>query len=174
MNKTEAQNLTNSLINKTFLVHGKTLCARDLGYSFEWMSNRVKMTLGQCSYDAKKIRLSPTYVENNGVTLVEDTIRHELSHAFSYHIFGRKGWGHNYYWKSVCVQVGAYPQRCKSEKDGLVVSDHKYVLRNKETLEIHGKYHRNPKKLISQCRAGTVWIRGKKNETKGKLEVVPV
>lgn len=174
MNETEAKNLTISLINKTFLIHGKQVCARDLGYSFEWMSKRSHNTLGQCHYGTKKIRLSPNYVQNNDVTLVEDTIRHELAHAFSHHIFGRKGWGHNYYWKSVCVQVGANPQRCKSEMDGLVVSGHKYVLRNKETLEVYDRYHRNPKKLSFRCRMGTVWLRGKKNETKGKLEVVPV
>ena len=167
----DARYLADQLLDKTFVIDGKSYCARDIGYNFQWMNR--KRTLGLCDYNKKLILLSEDYVFNNDVTLVEDTIRHELAHAFSYFIFGRAGVGHNCYWRHVCVQVGANPQRCKSETDGLVVSAAKYVLRHKDTGEIYNKYYKWPTATYRRCLNNEIWIRGRKFQTKGKLEVVP-
>lgn len=164
----DARVLADLLIDHTFTVNGKTVCARDLGYRFEWMNR--KRTLGLCDYGKKKIFLSENYVFNNDETLVEDTIRHELAHAFSHFLYGYAGSGHNHLWRHVCVQVGARPQRCKSNEDGLTPTEGKYVLRHKETHEVFSHYHKFPTKSYRQV--SKIYIRGRKFETLGKLEIV--
>jgi len=165
----DARYLADTLIDTVFTVNGKEVCARKLGYDFEWMSR--KKTLGLCDYNRKKILLSEDYVYNNQVELVEDTIRHELAHAFSHHIYGVAGCGHNHYWRGVCVQVGAKPKRSwKSEKVGLVTSGHKYVLRHKETKEVFGKYFKFPHAVHE--RVSQMYIKNRRWETLGKLELV--
>jgi predicted SprT family Zn-dependent metalloprotease len=163
----DARYLADCLIDTTFTINGRKYCARDIGYSFAWMNR--KRTLGLCNYSKKQILLSEDYVFNNNVELVKDTILHELAHAFSYHIYGSRGHGHNQYWRSVCVQIGALPNRCKSTDDGLKV-DYAYVLRHKETKEVYSGFHKWPSKTAN--RISEVWIRGKKWETLGKLEIV--
>jgi predicted SprT family Zn-dependent metalloprotease len=164
----DARYLADCLIDKSFTINGKSYCARDLGYKFEWMNR--KKTFGLCKYGSKTILLSEDYVFNNSVELINDTILHELAHAFSRHIYGRVGAGHNQYWRNVCRQIGAIPQRCKSLNDGLVLSEGKYILRHKETQEVYSHYHKWPSKLYA--RLSETWIRGKKSETMGKLELV--
>ena len=166
----DARYLADKLIDHTFTIDGREYCARDIGYKFEWMTR--KRTLGLCNYSRKVIYLSEDYVFNNIVELVEDTIRHELAHAFSHFIYGYVGVGHNRYWRHCCVQVGANPQRCKSKDDGLVQAAGKYILRHTETHEVYSNYYKWPSKTYENCKQGLIWIRGKKRETMGKLEVV--
>lgn len=164
----DARYLADCLIDTTFTIDGKEYCARNLGYSFDWMKR--KRHLGLCSYMKKKIFLSEDYVYHNDVSLVKDTILHELAHAFSYFIYGRVGCGHGLHWKNVCVQIGARPRRCKSKDDGVKIK-YKYLLRHRKSGEVYSGYHKWPSKTHE--RIHEVWIRGKKMETLGYLEVVP-
>ena len=70
----------------------------------------------------------------------------------------------------MCVKVGAKPERCYKEEDngGKVKSlKPKYILVNKDTGEVHCRYWRKPKIKDWSDR----WVRGKKAETYGKLEL---
>jgi len=165
--------LGNELLSKTFTVNQVRLSAKELGYSLSFNNNKSR--LGYCDYTDKKISLSKPFVLANSIELVTDTILHELSHAFSFHLFGRKGTGHNHFWKNVCVQVGAIPKRAwKTETVGLVAPAHSYELRHKTTKVVYGKYFRKSTRISSGCTRGTIWVMGKKTETKGNLEFVAV
>lgn len=162
-----ARILADELIDKTFVVGGHEVCARKLGYTFDWMNS--KRTLGQCNYGKKLIRLSEHYVFHNDETLVKDTILHELAHAFNYHIYNGRGHGRS--WKFCCVQIGCRPIRCKEEvRDGLVVGGHKFILRHIETKEVFSRFHKWPSKTHRNIK--NIYIRGRKHETLGKLELV--
>lgn len=162
----EAQILAETLMNQTFVVGNQGVCAAKLGYTFGWANSR--RMLGQCNYTRKLVRLSKHYTAANDETLVKDTILHELAHVFNKHVYNGKGHGRS--WKNVCVQVGAKPQRCKSEEDGLVVGGHKYVLRHVETKEVFGRFHKWPASTHRNLK--NVYIRKRKSETLGKLELV--
>lgn len=164
----EAKELAEQLIDKTFVVGCKPICARNIGYRFEWM--RGRKTLGQCFFGSKIIKLSSHYVKDNDEELVKDTILHELAHAFNYHIY--EGRGHGLSWRFCCGQIGARPIRCKSESDGLIVGGHKYVLRHIQTKEVFSKFHKWPSSTVRNIKS--VYIRNRKRETYGMLEVVPV
>ena len=162
----DARYLADCLIDTSFTINGKSYKARDLGYKFEWMNR--KRTLGLCNYRQKQILLSEDYVYNNNVELIKDTILHELAHAFDWEVYKKAGHGRT--WKHICVQIGAKPQRCKGVKDGVKVN-YKYVLRHKDTHEVFGGYHKWPSKAAN--RISQTWIRNRKWETMGKLEIVP-
>jgi predicted SprT family Zn-dependent metalloprotease len=163
----DARYRCDQLIDTTFTINGKQYCARDLGYSFEWMNS--KRTFGVCNYTKKLIKLSEHLCYHNQIEQVEDTILHELAHAFSYHIFGRAGIGHNHLWKSVCVQIGARPSRCYTDKE-VNIGGYKYVLRHKVTKEEFTKYHKWPAKTHKKIK--NIYIKRRKMETLGQLEIV--
>lgn len=108
------------------LQHAENL-ARDLMH--EWglhawtlKFDKAKTRCGQCSHTTWTISLSRHFVRLNDRELVEDTVRHEIAHA----LVG-PGHGHDAAWKKMARAVGAKPQRCKSEADGLQRSEHRYV-----------------------------------------------
>jgi hypothetical protein len=49
-------------------------------------------------------------VEVNDVIQVTDTILHEIAHALTRD-------GHGYAWKRKCIEIGAKPERCYTNKD---------------------------------------------------------
>jgi predicted SprT family Zn-dependent metalloprotease len=168
MNLQKAENIANELMSKEFIIDGKPISAKSIGYSFSW--NRAHRSCGICYYNRNQIKLSTHYVSLNDESLVRNTILHEMAHAFSYHLYGRSGTGHGYLWKSVCVQIGAKPNRVNVSAKAS--DSHKYVLRHKHTNEVYGKYYRRPTKLINRIQE--TWIRGKKKETYGNLEIVSI
>ena len=133
------------------------------GWRFVW--DKSIRRYGQCRYNKKEIGISKKLTQINEISESEDTVLHELAHA----LVGR-GHGHNAVWKKMCVKVGAKPERCYKEEDngGKVKSlKPKYILVNKDTGEGHCRYWRKPKIKDWSDR----WVRGKKAETYGKLEL---
>jgi len=103
MNRSEAYALGRSLMDE----HG-------LGH-WSLYFDRAKRRLGQTRFSRREIGLSEEYVANNAEHLVRDTILHEIAHA----LVGSQH-GHNATWRAKCREIGAKPQRCKSQADGLV------------------------------------------------------
>ena len=98
----------------------------DLNYYFEFNS-RLSNVLGRCNYTHKRIQLSTKYVNLNWDKhrdMVEDTIRHEIAHAIAYHLYGKDGLGHGYYWQNVAKQLGATP-KARSKNSSNIVSTRK-------------------------------------------------
>ena len=102
----------------------------------------------------------------NSIEETKDVVLHEIAHALT----GR-GHGHDAVWKRMCIKVGARPERCyKSEENGGTVktTKGKYKLINKDTGEVYRYYYRRPRTK----NWNGVWLRGKKQETENKLQVV--
>ncbi len=72
-------------------------------WKFEWINK--KHTFGYCSYARKTIALCIPYVLVNDEKTVLNTILHEIAHAKCHKH------GHNKYWKTWCVKLGAIPER---------------------------------------------------------------
>jgi len=107
----QAQRLAEKFIGKTFTFkdgfgNEVSLCAYDLGYRFRF--NNKKRAVGTCSYRNKTIELSLAIIATNPeLETVENTIRHEIAHAFTKHIYGTRTKGHDRYWKHTARACGA-------------------------------------------------------------------
>jgi len=77
------------------------------GWTFQ-LDNSVRR-FGQCRYRSMVISMSRRLIELNSEEQVLDTILHEIAHAIAGHAAG-----HGHYWKMVCRQIGARPERCYS------------------------------------------------------------
>lgn len=97
-----------------------------IGYKFEW--DNAKNRFGVCRYRRKVIGLSLPLVEGNldNFYQINDTILHEIAHAISFHIHGRKGRGHGDFWKHVASSIGCNAKRCFNVKD-VNVPKYKYT-----------------------------------------------
>lgn len=95
------------------------------GWRFSWHNKKV--SLGTCSYNKKRIYLAEWYVELNDEDEVTDTILHEIAHALAYQRHGSAGHGHGEIWKSICVEIGAKPERLHKGKLDRPEGHHKYV-----------------------------------------------
>lgn len=105
----------------------RDLGARELGIPLQALGwrfafDRARRRLGSCrwhpdSEDGKRItvsrhyaaRLGPTYVDQSGLAVIDDVIRHEIAHAIDFERRGRSDHGPK--WKSICRRVGADPSR---------------------------------------------------------------
>lgn len=105
-------------------VLGKPL--QELGWTFAF--DNAKRRLGLCRYrpgkaGEKRISLSRHYVrlnglqhvDENGLQVIEDVIRHEIAHAIDNEQRGASD--HSATWKKVCRLVGADPTRLYEGKD---------------------------------------------------------
>ncbi len=154
MNLADAQKL---LIEKMDQ-HGLT----GLGWKMSW--DGAKKRFGFCNIDEKTISLSRPLTEANPEGEVLDTILHEIAHALAY-LEHHEDCGHDERWKAVCRRVGARPEACYGE-DEVVMPDALWVLAHSETGEVFQSYLRKPKTNVSNT-----WIRGRKDETMGKLVI---
>lgn len=102
-------------IRRTWIVDGKPYKLSERGWSFGF--NNHKRSLGMCYHRRKRIELSLEYAKLNTdkPAVIEEVIRHEIAHAIDFLKRGKSG--HDKAWKGVCVQVGANPVRCHSNKD---------------------------------------------------------
>lgn len=75
------------------------------------INGRLKNTLGRCNYTKRLIELSASFIENNGVEQVLDTILHEIAHALT------PGDGHGEVWKAMCRKLGCRPEAYASTKN---------------------------------------------------------
>lgn len=94
MNTTNAASLARTLMNEHGFGH----------WTFEF--DRAKRRAGLCRHRLQIISLSHHYVVNNNAEDVKDTILHEIAHAIA-----GPGHGHSRYWKSICIRIGAKPER---------------------------------------------------------------
>lgn len=136
------------------------------GWTFAF--DNAKRRLGVCNYTNRQIGLSRYLVVLNEEAQVRETILHEIAHALSMIRYGRKAAGHGPLWKKVCEEIGAKPERCCAS-DEVTMPRGSYILRHIETGEVFREYYQKPKRDLSRT-----WIRGRKEETYGKLEVIQV
>ena len=153
MNLNEAQSMAQEQIN---------IWLEDTEWAFAW--NRRKRAYGVCNHAKKEIQLSKLMTAHEDVAHVLDTILHEIAHALT------PSHGHNAIWAAKCVEVGANPARTSetSAKDGIGVPP-KWVMMF--AGEIVKKYHRKPN-TSTFAKLPNTWLRGKKEATYGKLEIV--
>tara|TARA_R110000824_G_scaffold180896_1_gene361465 strand:+ start:1819 stop:2307 length:489 start_codon:yes stop_codon:yes gene_type:complete len=135
------------------------------GWSFVWDTKAVRR-YGQCRYGDKEVGVTRKLANLNSIEESKDVVLHEIAHALT-----GPGHGHNLTWKRMCRKVGAKPERCyTSEHNGGTVKTvkGKYKLINKDTGKVYRYYHRRPKHKDWSTR----WMRGRRAETEGKLQVV--
>ena len=127
----DVERYANQLMTKEYRVevNGKThlLTPSKLGYKFKF--DNAKRRFGLCSYRRKEISLSKPLCEYNlnNFYQINDTILHEIAHALSYKIHGRKGDGHCKRWVHVAKSIGCNGKRCyDSSKVNNI--EHKYSL----------------------------------------------
>lgn len=83
------------------------------GWKLEF--DNAKQRFGYCRYSEKVISLSKKMVILNAeknYNEVYETLLHEIGHALSYVRYGRKGAGHNFYWRACVRELGGHPKRC--------------------------------------------------------------
>ena len=135
------------------------------GWSFVWDTKAVRR-YGQCRYGDKEVGVTKKLANLNSIEESKDVVLHEIAHALT-----GPGHGHNLTWKRMCRKIGAKPERCyTSEHNGGTVKTvkGKYKLINKDTGKVYRYYHRRPKHKDWSTR----WMRGRRAETEGKLQVV--
>lgn len=135
-------------------------------WRFGWMGRVSVRVFGRCIYAPKEIILNPDYVRQAPKELVENTVLHEIAHALAYERTGESQ-GHNAYWKAVCVEIGARPERT-NRWDGLENKHIRFKLVHSETGKVYASYLRKPKRRDwPRCH-----VKGKKEETLGKLKLI--
>ena len=134
-------------------------------WCFVWDTKAVRR-YGLCRYHKQEISVSKKLANLNSIEESKDVVLHEIAHALT-----GIGHGHDAVWKRMCVKVGARPERCySSEANGGNVKQvkGKYKVINKDTGKVYSYYHRRPKRRDWS----EAWIKGRRRETEGKLQVV--
>lgn len=134
-------------------------------YRFQW-HDRINH-LGTCNYRHKTIKLSMSWTKKLPESQVLDTILHEIAHALAEKEGHR---GHGPIWQRHAKLLGANPSG--TAHTGLNVEDikepkYKMVFRE-ETVKV---YYSKPTKDTYES-AKFMWVRGRKDETRGKLKIV--
>ncbi len=121
---------------------------------------------GICRPSTKEISISRTLCAHNSEEEVLDTILHEIAHALVTIETG-EDCGHDERWKAVCRRIGARPERCYDDEE--VESPVKpWLLVHKDSREVFSSHRTKPKTNLDET-----YIRGRKKETLGKLEMIP-
>ncbi len=121
--------------------------------------------LGLCTYGRKRITLSRHLTTLNGEAEVRDTILHEIAHALAWEEHG-VNCGHDARWQRIAARIGARPERTADPRTTSEVAAAWHLV-HAETGEVFRSYHRRPSRDLSQS-----WIRGRREETFGKLAIV--
>jgi len=98
---------------KTFRYRGKTFNPTSEGWTFSF--NNRKRALGLCNYRYKEISLSKHLIESGSreFKMWENTMIHEIAHAFAYTKFGESG--HGRLWKDLFISLGGDGNRTSSD-----------------------------------------------------------
>ena len=72
--------------------------------------DRAVRRLGCCYYGTKTISLSEPLARRNDISVIRNTILHEIAHA----LIGPRA-GHGPKWRAMARSIGAKPQACSSE-----------------------------------------------------------
>ncbi len=128
------------------------------GWTFEF--DNAKRRAGVCKITSKSISISVSHIENNEISVVKDTILHELAHAIAFELY--KDSGHGFHWKKIANKIGAIPRaRGKfnlAESPWLLVHS---CAQTSELKAISQRFRRN-KKIKNYFLSG-------RPETKGEL-----
>ncbi|OED38134.1 hypothetical protein AB833_20860 [Chromatiales bacterium (ex Bugula neritina AB1)] len=125
--------------------------------------DNARRRFGVCRFYQQQISLSRVLCELNSEEEVRDTILHEIAHALAWERYG-ESCGHDRRWKAICVEIGARPVACYDS--GVVQPTAPWALVHRETGEVFYSYHKRPRRDWSKS-----WIRGRKSETLGFLEI---
>lgn len=147
-----------ALLNEKMTEHG--LSARGWTGGLDHAERRF----GVCRPGKKEISISRPLSALNSDEEVLDTILHEIAHALAAIETG-ENCGHDERWKAICRRIGARPERCY-DSDEVNSPEAPWVLAHRVTGEIFSCYHKRPKHDVSG-----LFIRGRKEETVGQLEV---
>lgn len=99
--------------------------------------------------------------------MIQDTILHEVAHALAWE--RHRYVGHGVQWKLICREIGAIP-RATVPQDMIQPTNYKYALRLATTGEIVARFYRYPRKTAKNLKY--CYVRGRKAETEGRLEIV--
>lgn len=136
----------------------------DSSWTFLW--NDRETAFGMCSYRDKTIQLSSKLVKFESEDSVEQTILHEIAHALT------PGTGHGAMWKAVARRLGVRKPGSSKVAADRKPEDENYLWACVFGDELVKGYYRKPNRnTIANMK--TMWIRGRKAETQGKLELVP-
>jgi len=107
-------------------------------WRFEFDNARAR--LGVCKFRTKTISLSRHFTEKLNTPEVQDVILHEIAHAI---VGGRHG--HDYVWKSKCIEIGCNPDRLYN---GEVRVESKYTAVCPVCGQVHNR-NRKPTRQVS-------------------------
>lgn len=82
-----------------------------LDEGWEIIYDNAKTRLGSCKWPNRQISLSTHYLH---LPEIENTLRHEMAHAFDYELRGKSD--HSRTWKMWAVRCGAIPERLSNVK----------------------------------------------------------
>jgi len=155
MNLEDAEILANLLIEQYL---------PKLGWSFGW--HNAKRTFGTCNYCTRKISLSKPLTAIQTEKHVEDTILHEIAHALT------PGSGHGPEWKRQAILLGCTPKATSYSdlEEGKSELEPTWVM--VFGTNIVRKYYRRPNDNTFRT-LHTRFLRGRRSETMGKLELLP-
>lgn len=151
MNLTTADNLGRALVSKHLT-----------GWSFSW--NKRKTAFGVCNYRKKTIFLSTCLTETETEDATTQTILHEIAHALA-----GPGTGHGKYWRMVAREIGVRAPRSTRAPSAPTEIKPRWVMVFQN--EIVKGYHRKPGQSTFNS-LHTIYVRGRKRETIGKLVIM--
>ena len=139
-------------------------------YSFGF--GRKKNSFGTCYYRKKEIKLHMYSCKVCDKSHIQNTILHEMAHAIDKEKHGYSS-GHGYNWKKICREIGCNAKSTSNAVENVVLeSKYVMVLVKNEGYEYVQPIHRITKrKPLNTFLQGT-YLKGRKNETINKLQVV--
>lgn len=135
----------------------------DRGWRFK-ICGRLTRSLGTCNFTDKMIKISGYNLRGMSDWDINDTIRHEISHA----VVGFNA-GHGPVWRAAAVKMGAEPRSSSPiEKPEAIRKRYVLCFVNKDG-DLEHIQHRNvaPKHIARR------FITGRKEETLGKFKMLP-
>lgn len=148
------------LLNRKLAEHGLT----ERGWT-GGLDNAVRR-FGVCMPQRKRITLSRHLATINSDEETLDTVLHEIAHALAWVEYG-EDCGHDERWQAIAARIGARPERTVDVEEASSVAG-SWFLVHSETGEVFNSYHKRPQPRD----LATIWIRGRRAETEGKLTVV--
>ena len=142
-------------------------------WSFGW--DRAVRRMGCCNITRARVSLSRYFAEvylKKDPEMIRRTILHELAHVLAVENYGETG--HGKMWYVCCRRLGLDNPTVRSKCEDFTPAHFRrrttrYVLCHRETGEIFRHYQAKPRK--NAARLKRTYIRGRKEETLGKLVI---
>lgn len=142
------------------------------GWCFVW--DRAVRRLGCCDARKRQISLSRYFVEYylpRDCEKIRRTILHEVAHGLA--VMHHRELGHCGWWAFYCHLLGIPGEKARCKCDDFAPASKRrasgYVLCHRDTGEVFRRYRSKPRR--SPEALARVYIRGRKEETLGKLVV---